>query len=57
MIDFPRLMLRSLAIQERQGKVPASAKLLARTDLQGKVATTFAPVVNRDEPRRRRRAP
>jgi len=45
-IDFPRLMLRSLAIQEKAGKVSASAKLLARTDLQGKVATTFAPVVN-----------
>ena len=46
MIDFPRLMLRSLAIQHVQAKVPASARLLARTDLQGKVATTFAPVVN-----------
>jgi glycerol-3-phosphate dehydrogenase subunit C len=46
-IDFPRLMLRSLAIQHVQAKVPASARLLARTDLQGKVATTFAPVVNR----------
>jgi Fe-S oxidoreductase len=45
-IDFPRLMLRSLAIQEREGKVSASAKLLARTDLQGKIATAFAPVVN-----------
>ena len=30
-----------------RGKVSTSAKLLARTDLQGKVATTFAPVVNR----------
>jgi Fe-S oxidoreductase len=46
-IDFPRLMLRSLAIEEREGKVGANAKLLARTDLQGKVATTFAPVVNK----------
>ena len=46
-IDFPRLMLRSLAIQHVQAKVPASARLLARTDLQGKVATTFAPLVNR----------
>jgi Fe-S oxidoreductase len=46
-IDFPRLMLRSLAIQHVQAKVPASARLLARTDLQGKVATAFAPVVNR----------
>jgi glycerol-3-phosphate dehydrogenase subunit C len=46
-VDFPRLMLRSLAIEARQGKVPRSAKLLARTDLQGKVATAFAPIVNR----------
>jgi glycerol-3-phosphate dehydrogenase subunit C len=45
-IDFPRLMLRSLAIQEKEGKVSGSAKLLARTDLQGKVATTLAPFVN-----------
>ena len=29
-IDFPRLMLRSLAIQHVQAKVPASARLLAR---------------------------
>jgi Fe-S oxidoreductase len=46
-IDFPRLMLRSLAIQEREGRVSRSAKLLARTDLQGKVATALAPLVNR----------
>lgn len=45
-VDFPRLMLRSLAIEEREGKVGQSAKLLARTDLQGKVATTFSGVVN-----------
>ncbi|HEX2736893.1 MAG TPA: heterodisulfide reductase-related iron-sulfur binding cluster [Acidimicrobiia bacterium] len=45
-VDFPRLMLRSLAIQERAGEVPRSAKLLARTDLQGKVATALAPIVN-----------
>ncbi len=46
-VDFPRLMLRSLAIEEREGKVSHSAKLLARTDLQGRVATTLAPLVNR----------
>jgi Fe-S oxidoreductase len=46
-IDFPRLMLRSLAIQHVESKVPASARLLARTDLQGRLATAFAPVVNR----------
>lgn len=46
-IDFPRLMLRSLAIQGRAGQVPRSARLLARTDLQGKVATAAAGLVNR----------
>jgi Fe-S oxidoreductase len=46
-IDFPRLMLRALAIQEKEGKVGKSAKLLARTDFQGKVATAFSPVVNK----------
>ena len=45
-IDFPQLMLRSLAIQTREGKRSRSARLLARTDLQGKVATALAPVVN-----------
>jgi Fe-S oxidoreductase len=45
-IDFPRLMLRSLAIHAREGKVSRSAKLLARTDLQGKVATTVPTIVN-----------
>ncbi len=46
-IDFPRLMLRSLAVHHVQAKVSPSARLLARTDLQGKLATTLAPVVNR----------
>ena len=46
-IDFPRLMLRSLVIQARGGRAAKGARLLARTDLQGKVATTFAPLVNR----------
>ena len=45
-IDFPRLMLRSLGIQQRAGQVSKGANLLARTDLQGKVATALAPVVN-----------
>jgi len=45
-IDFPQLMLRSLAVQTREGDTSRSARLLARTDLQGMVATTFAPVVN-----------
>lgn len=45
-IDFPRLMQRSLAIESKEGKVSRSAKLLAQTDRQGRFATTFAPIVN-----------
>jgi Fe-S oxidoreductase len=46
-IDFPRLMLRSLAVQQREGHGPGrNARLLARTDLQGKIATAVAPVAN-----------
>src|SRR5262249_60862737 len=46
-IDFPALLQRSLAVQHVQAKVNPTARLLARTDLQGKVATTIAPIVNR----------
>ena len=46
-VDFPQLMLRSLAVQGRSGHESRSARLLARTDLQGKVATAFAPLVNK----------
>ena len=46
-IDFPRLMLRSLAIQQREGEGPGmNARLLAHTDVQGKVASALAPAVN-----------
>jgi Fe-S oxidoreductase len=45
-IDFPQLMERSLAIQGREGRQSRSARLLAHTDLQGKLATTVAPIVN-----------
>jgi glycerol-3-phosphate dehydrogenase subunit C len=45
-IDFPQLMLRSLSTNAIEGRTSRSARLLARTDLQGKVATTFAPLVN-----------
>ena len=45
-IDFPQLMLRSLTGQSKAGDVSRSARLLARTDQQGKLATTFAPIVN-----------
>jgi glycerol-3-phosphate dehydrogenase subunit C len=45
-VDFPQLMLRSLIGQSDAGQVSRSARLLARTDQQGKVATALAPVVN-----------
>jgi Fe-S oxidoreductase len=45
-IDFPQLMLRSLIGQSDAGQVSRSARLLARTDQQGMVATALAPVVN-----------
>jgi len=38
--------MRSLAIQARAGKVGHTARLLARTDLQGQLATAVAPVMN-----------
>jgi Fe-S oxidoreductase len=45
-VDFPRLMLRSAVIKSRNGDRSRSARLLARIDLQGKVATAVAPLVN-----------
>ena len=45
-VDFPRLMLRSLAVQTKEHKPQKGARLLARTDLQGKVATSLAGLVN-----------
>jgi glycerol-3-phosphate dehydrogenase subunit C len=45
-IDFPQLMLRSSIGYTDAGQVSRSARLLARTDQQGKVATALAPVVN-----------
>jgi Fe-S oxidoreductase len=46
-IDFPALTLRSLAVNAGNGGGSRNARLLARTDLQGSVATAIAPVVNR----------
>jgi glycerol-3-phosphate dehydrogenase subunit C len=45
-VDFPRLMLRSSAVTTRDHGAAVNARLLARTDLQGTVATTLAPLVN-----------
>lgn len=45
-VDFPQLMLRSLIAQDDAKQKSTSARMLARTDLQGGIATTFAPIVN-----------
>jgi len=46
-VDFPQLMLRSITGYHHQGRRSMSARLLARTDQQGRLATAFAPFVNR----------
>jgi Fe-S oxidoreductase len=45
-IDFPQLMLRSSIGYTDAGQVSRSARMLARTDQQGRIATALAPVVN-----------
>lgn len=45
-IDFPALMLRSLALMKREGKIGRGANLLAQTDKLGKAGTRVAPLAN-----------
>jgi glycerol-3-phosphate dehydrogenase subunit C len=45
-VDFPQLMLRSLIAQPDAKQKSGSARMLARTDLQGGIATAMAPIVN-----------
>ncbi len=45
-IDFPRLMLRSKAVRGRFQGISLQDKILGRTDLIGRIGSTFAPVVN-----------
>jgi glycerol-3-phosphate dehydrogenase subunit C len=45
-LDFPHLMLRSRAVDMRQGHVPATTRQLTETDRNGKLARLAAPVVN-----------
>lgn len=50
-LDFPRLMLRADAMRHTTGQVSArrraTTKMMGRTDLIGKLATTAAPVANK----------
>ena len=45
-LDFPHLMLRYRAMEDKQGKVPFVDRQLAATDRNGKLATLVAPIAN-----------
>jgi len=45
-LDFPHLMLRYRAVEQKQGKVPFAARQLTETDRNGKAASHVAPLAN-----------
>jgi glycerol-3-phosphate dehydrogenase subunit C len=45
-VDFPHLMLRYRAVEQREGKVPLTQRELTRTDRNGKLAGKVAPLAN-----------
>lgn len=45
-LDFPHLMLRRRAIQQKNGKVPFATTQLTETDRNGKLAGAVAPLAN-----------
>ena len=46
-VDFPHLMLRYRAVEHREGAAPfVRERELARTDRNGKLAGTIAPLAN-----------
>ena len=45
-IDFPHLMLRYRAVENKAGKVPFAERQLTETDRNGKLNAPFAPLVN-----------
>jgi glycerol-3-phosphate dehydrogenase subunit C len=45
-LDFPHLMLRYRAMENREGKVSFADKQLEQTDRNGKLATLVAPLAN-----------
>jgi glycerol-3-phosphate dehydrogenase subunit C len=45
-VDFPHLMLRYRAAQEKAGKIPLTDRALAETDRNGRLARPVAPLVN-----------
>ncbi|MFQ5786312.1 MAG: heterodisulfide reductase-related iron-sulfur binding cluster [Alphaproteobacteria bacterium] len=53
-LDFPHLMLRYRAVENRQGKIGFAARQLTRTDRNGRAARHVAPLVNWAGDRRNR---
>tara|TARA_R110000787_G_scaffold63679_11_gene144210 strand:- start:311875 stop:313206 length:1332 start_codon:yes stop_codon:yes gene_type:complete len=45
-LDFPHLMLRYRAVEQKKGKVPFAAKQLTKTDRNGKLASKVSGLVN-----------
>ncbi|MBO6518721.1 MAG: glycerol-3-phosphate dehydrogenase [Rhodospirillales bacterium] len=45
-LDFPHLMLRYRAIEQKKGKVPFGAKQLTQTDRNGEIASKIAGLAN-----------
>lgn len=45
-LDFPHLMLRYRAVEQKNGKVPFTQKQIAETDRNGKLAAPVAPLAN-----------
>ncbi len=45
-LDFPHLMLRYRAIEQKKGKVPFGAKQLTQTDRNGEIASKVAGLAN-----------
>jgi Fe-S oxidoreductase len=45
-VDFPRLMLRSKAVQVKRDGVSLQDRLLGQVDWMGRIGTLFAPIAN-----------
>src|SRR4051812_10470886 len=45
-LDFPHLILRARAIDAKNGKIPFAVGELVKTDRNGKLGATFAPIAN-----------
>src|SRR5271155_255720 len=45
-VDFPHLMLRYRAVEQREGKIPRRQRELVKTDRNGRLASMVAPLAN-----------